>query len=77
MIKDILHNRNWPIPVILLSISITCVCISQCLAVKELDKRITQIEGMLYLDEDWQPEPWMFQPATEECNPDEDLRCWE
>ena len=45
--------------------------------IDRLDKRITQLESALGVTEDWQPEPWMFQPATEECDPDEHWRCWE
>jgi len=39
-----------------------------------LDKRITQLEQDLGITEDFRPQPWMFQPATEECDSDEHWR---
>ena len=61
-------------------ISVCCICISICLVKKQLSDRITYLEqSIIQLEqtEFWCPEPWMFQPATEECDPDEHWRCWE
>ena len=42
-----------------------------------LENRIAQLESALGVTDEWRPEPWMFQPATELCDPDEHWRCWE
>ena len=69
--------KDWIIPVMLLSISMLCLLFYTNLVEKRLSARITQLEESIGINDDWQPEPWMFQPATEECDPDEHWRCWE
>ena len=44
------------------------------LRIIELENRLTRLENDLGVSETWRPEPWMFQPAMTECNPD-DWRC--
>ena len=61
--------------------SIVIVMTIYAMAIKfdigRLDKRIMQIEQDLGITENFRPQPWMFQPATEPCDPDEDWRCAE
>ena len=45
--------------------------------ITQIKKDLTQIEYVFGIKDGFQPEPWMFQPATEPCIPGEDMGCEE
>jgi len=45
--------------------------------ITQIKKDLKQIEYVFGIKDGFQPEPWMFQPATEPCKPGEDMGCEE
>ena len=45
--------------------------------ITQIKKDLTQIEYVFGIKDGFQPEPWMFQPATEPCKPGVDMGCEE